>query len=242
MQTFDGGDPSHMRQGTDGTTTTSTTVFVEEETCTDAEMAHTTETVGIVAIQTGVAGTDAGDPCEGLGDNSADANGQGVVVEVCTDLTDWHESIDMNDYSRDSVCEILIYTRGTNCKQYCEGQGRSCMHAQDNLGSGCVIDTGGHLRQTTDANGCLQNWNNQICGCSGGSGGTAPPPPPPRPRSSSPPSNLVGGGGGGGGGPCADFNNDGSTDVTDLLSLLAAFGVSGDGDTDGNGSPMSPTF
>ena len=71
MQTFDGSDPSHMRQGAAGTTTSGVQVFVEEETCTDSEMAHTTETVGIVAIQTGVAGTDAGDPCEGLGDNSA---------------------------------------------------------------------------------------------------------------------------------------------------------------------------
>ena len=71
MNTANGGDPSHMRQGDAGTTTAGVQVFVEEETCTDSEMAHTTEVVGIVAIQSGVAGTDAGDPCEGLGDNSA---------------------------------------------------------------------------------------------------------------------------------------------------------------------------
>ena len=49
MHTFDGGDPSHLRM--DASSATGCTVFVEEETCSDAELAHTTEKVGIVAIQ-----------------------------------------------------------------------------------------------------------------------------------------------------------------------------------------------
>ena len=49
MQTFDGGDPSALRR-TD-TSTTSVSVFVEEETCTDLEQAHTTEVVGVLAIE-----------------------------------------------------------------------------------------------------------------------------------------------------------------------------------------------
>ena len=37
-------------------------------------------------------------------------------------------------------------------------------------------------------------------------------------------------------GPCADLDGDGDTDVSDLLSLLAAFGVDDSGDTDGDGA------
>ena len=36
-------------------------------------------------------------------------------------------------------------------------------------------------------------------------------------------------------GPCADLDGDGDTDVSDLLSLLAAYGVDDSGDTDGDG-------
>ena len=47
MHTFDGGDPSHLRM--DASSATGCTVFVEEETCSDAELAHTPETVHIFA-------------------------------------------------------------------------------------------------------------------------------------------------------------------------------------------------
>ena len=171
MHTFDGGDPSHMRQGDAGVTTEGAQFFVEEEGCTDAEIAHTTETVGIFAVETGVAGSSTGkDPCEGLGSNhisSGNTRNQGEFQEICPNLDDWHTTIDQEGYSRADVCDVLVMTRGTNCRSYCMGQGRLCLRAQDNSGSGCLIDTGGHERQTTDDNGCLQNWNNQICGCSG---------------------------------------------------------------------------
>ena len=52
MQTFDGGDPSHLRLEQTGSS--SCKVFVEEETCSDAELAHTTETVGILAMEPNV--------------------------------------------------------------------------------------------------------------------------------------------------------------------------------------------
>ena len=55
MHTYDGGDPSHMRLQT--LTRTGATMFVEEETCTDAELAHTTETVGVLAVQKGSIGS-----------------------------------------------------------------------------------------------------------------------------------------------------------------------------------------
>ena len=55
IATFDGGDPSHMRMN--GLPTTSgAQIFVEEETCSDAEIAHTTEVVDIIAVVPGVFG------------------------------------------------------------------------------------------------------------------------------------------------------------------------------------------
>ena len=60
MHTFDGGDPSHMRQSS--VTATEAVMWVEEETCTDAELAHTTETVGVLVIEEGAgAGVSGGD-------------------------------------------------------------------------------------------------------------------------------------------------------------------------------------
>ena len=168
MQTANGGDPSHIRQGAT-VDRNGCEVFVEEETCSDAEMNHINEVVGVFAVETGVAGSanEGGNPCDGLGSNTDDANGQGVFVETCPDLAGWHTTIDQSGYAPGEVCDVLVLTRGTNCKEYCEGQGRLCMRAQDNSGAGCLIDEGGHERQTTEDNGCLQDWNNQICGCSG---------------------------------------------------------------------------
>jgi len=57
MQTTDGGDPSHMRQSS--VTTTNAVMWVEEETCSDAELAHTTEVIGVLAVDQGLAGGSA---------------------------------------------------------------------------------------------------------------------------------------------------------------------------------------
>ena len=95
----------------------------------------------------------------------------GSYSEICSDLTEWHATIDMSGYTATDVCTMLVSTGGTTCNQYCESQGRTCMHAQDNAG-GCSLDAG-HDRQDISQNGCNQNWGDQICGCSG------PPPPPP---------------------------------------------------------------
>eukprot|EP01046_Picozoa_sp_COSAG06_P006021 COSAG06_NODE_277_length_18559_cov_3291.783207_1_plen_1033_part_10 len=59
MHTFDGGDPSHMRQSS--VTAEGATFWVEEETCSDAELAHTEETVGVIVMAAGAAG---GEPPE----------------------------------------------------------------------------------------------------------------------------------------------------------------------------------
>ena len=53
FHTHDGGDPSHLRR--EATSKASTKIWVEEETCSDAELAHTTERIAVLAIESGVA-------------------------------------------------------------------------------------------------------------------------------------------------------------------------------------------
>lgn len=48
MQTYDGGDPAGVRMTE--STESGVVVFVEEETCSDADMEHTTEMVGVIAF------------------------------------------------------------------------------------------------------------------------------------------------------------------------------------------------
>ena len=53
MASFNGGDPSSMRIS-GRPSATSVSLFVEEETCTDAEQAHAAEVVGVLAIEASV--------------------------------------------------------------------------------------------------------------------------------------------------------------------------------------------
>ena len=103
------------------------------------------------------------DPCRNL-----DTHGGSVCSSI--DESSWHSTISFSDYSRTEVCEAHVYTRGTTCTEFCEAQGRQCLHAQDNTGSSCNLD-GAHTRQDVGQNGCNQNWGNQICGCSGPTAG-----------------------------------------------------------------------
>lgn len=50
------------------------------------------------------------------------------------------------------------------CKTYCEGQGKTCLRAQDADGGNCNLYDG-HNRQTMLENGCLQSWGDQVCAC-----------------------------------------------------------------------------
>jgi hypothetical protein len=99
------------------------------------------------------------DPCTGL-----DVPGGDTICESITSGS-WHNTVDMSQYDDTAVCFIGAATGGDNCANYCAALGRSCMQAQDNVGA-CGIG-GDHTRQTTEENGCLQNWGGQICGCSG---------------------------------------------------------------------------
>ena len=51
MQTFNGGDPAHLRL-TSAATASGCSIFIEEETCSDAELAHVAETLGVLAVAT----------------------------------------------------------------------------------------------------------------------------------------------------------------------------------------------
>eukprot|EP00656_Telonema_subtile_P004910 TRINITY_DN1223_c0_g1_i2.p1 TRINITY_DN1223_c0_g1~~TRINITY_DN1223_c0_g1_i2.p1 ORF type:complete len:835 (-),score=66.63 TRINITY_DN1223_c0_g1_i2:193-2697(-) len=74
--------------------------------------------------------------------------------------SDWHESIEVAA----SACNMHARTRRGNCLDWCAAKGLVCVHAQDNIGNSCNLDTR-HVRQTNAGNGCSQNWNNQVCGC-----------------------------------------------------------------------------
>eukprot|EP01043_Picozoa_sp_COSAG02_P010260 COSAG02_NODE_357_length_23913_cov_6.793483_8_plen_2934_part_01 len=107
----------------------------------------------------GVEEDDHRDPCHQL-----DTLGGSLCPSI--DDSAWHSTISFSEHSRAEVCDAHVYTRGTTCNEFCESQGRLCMHAQDNTDSSCNLD-GAHARQDVRQNGCNQNWNNQICGCSG---------------------------------------------------------------------------
>ena len=100
--------------------------------------------------------TELADPCDGLDVPAGDT--------VCESISgDWHGTIDLSGYNEDSVCTIGAATRGDNCKGYCAAMGRPCAYAQDNVGA-CGVGHD-HTRQSTEENGCLQNWQGQICAC-----------------------------------------------------------------------------
>ena len=107
------------------------------------------------------------------GSNACDGINPASYTQECSDITEWHATIDMSSYSPTDVCTMLVSTSGSTCGDYCASQGRVCMHAQDNDG-GCAL-AAAHDRQTTVNNGCDQTWGDQICGC-GGAGQTPPPP------------------------------------------------------------------
>ena len=83
--------------------------------------------------------------------------------QICASITgEWHDTIDKSTYDPNLVCEMFAATMGRTCKAYCADFGRDCLHGQDNEG---ICGVGGdHTRQSTDENGCLQEWQGQICG------------------------------------------------------------------------------
>lgn len=173
MATFNGPDPCHLRQFSP-VSDRGAQVFVEEDTCLDAEQAHAAESLALLAIMPTY--NQARGP---LPPHDCSLLDPATYQQECPEITEWHPSIDMSDYVGTPVCTVLVQTGGSTCADYCASQGGVCQHAQDNNG-GCDL-AAEHERQDTAQNGCLQSWGDQICGCSGTSLPTPPPPPPPPP-------------------------------------------------------------
>jgi len=90
----------------------------------------------------------------------------------------------------DATCVAYVMTRGGNCKDWCEDQGLTCQKAMDDSEhqktaptpwlkeeTYCTLHPISSARQTADENGCLQNWNSQICACAAPRPPTVPEPP-----------------------------------------------------------------
>jgi hypothetical protein len=60
--------------------------------------------------------------------------GLGTGDKICRGTLEgaWHSSIDMTSYDPNMVCNINARSDGRSCNEYCEGMGRTCMHAQNN--------------------------------------------------------------------------------------------------------------
>ena len=148
MATFAGADPAHLRQFSP-VTNRGAQVFVEEDTCSDAELAHAAESLSLLVIQPTYAAPHGPMPpsdCSGL-----DA---ATYQQECPMVAEWHASIDMSGYVGTPVCNVLVSTGGSSCIEYCTSQGGTCRHAQDNDG-GCAL-AAAHDRQDTADNGCNQ--------------------------------------------------------------------------------------
>jgi len=114
QHTMDGPDPAALRYTTKGTD--KSTVYVQEESCADSEVEHTTEKIAYFAIETGIVERllvptqVADDQWHHLAYSSGRASGEavyldGVVVSKFHGLasTEWHRGMDFVIGSSDSV-------------------------------------------------------------------------------------------------------------------------------------------
>lgn len=130
-------------------------VTVVRQTLQDCKAGALADTVGYLALWgTSIKKTSEKNPCEGLM----------WYIQECTELSGWHAATNYDKFKDGSACTVLVLTRGSTCKSFCNSQGRDCLYGQDNEGSGCKLNDA-HDRQSTSENGCLQRWNNQVCAC-----------------------------------------------------------------------------
>jgi len=95
---------------------------------------------------------------------------KGLHETTCGTDVNWHESIKPRTDATLRCVPGWAKTSGGTCKQWCEERGYDCLRAQDVHPGRCQINPQ-HTRQTTEENGCLQKWHDQMCEC----GRTAPP-------------------------------------------------------------------
>lgn len=97
------------------------------------------------------------------GDCKSLANDKDVDGECTSWSPPWHSKVG----NRDALgCAVLVETDNDDCDHFCSKVGRRCLRAQDNVGDDCKLDKD-HERRSTKDNGCKQEWNNQVCVCSG---------------------------------------------------------------------------
>mmetsp|Transcript_2049 Transcript_2049/g.4632 ORF Transcript_2049/g.4632 Transcript_2049/m.4632 type:complete len:689 (+) Transcript_2049:32-2098(+) len=82
----------------------------------------------------------------------------------CSDLAGRDCSMELRTWSGRGSCPVLAYTDGT-CEAYCSKYNRSCERAADDVGTGVCALSLAPRGQSTEKNGCLQNWRVQICAC-----------------------------------------------------------------------------
>jgi len=70
----------------------------------------------------------------------------------------------LGSWAGPSTCVHQVSTNGGSCKSYCAVRNMACAKGMDNSGT-CTLNEDGHDRQTTEENGCLQAWGDQICAC-----------------------------------------------------------------------------
>jgi len=94
----------------------------------------------------------------------------GLHETTCGTNLNWHASVGVRTDATKRCVPGWAMTSGGTCKQWCDERGFVCLRAQDNHGGRCTLGPE-HTRQTTDENGCLQQWGDQVCEC----GLTTPP-------------------------------------------------------------------
>lgn len=108
----------------------------------------------------------------------------------CGELTGLDCSEHLSSWAGPRNCAMLAETDGT-CAAYCHRWNRTCLRACDDAGTGdCTLASGGSVRQSMEAHGCLQDWRTQVCVCSEPwrppTTTTTRPPPPTPPRAVEP--------------------------------------------------------
>eukprot|EP00933_Yihiella_yeosuensis_P021330 TRINITY_DN16895_c2_g1_i1.p1 TRINITY_DN16895_c2_g1~~TRINITY_DN16895_c2_g1_i1.p1 ORF type:complete len:648 (-),score=79.45 TRINITY_DN16895_c2_g1_i1:169-2112(-) len=94
-----------------------------------------------------------GDGCNSTSKIQSGCNDMGGID--CTEkLQDWGGG----------HCVAQVATNGTTCHDHCRSRGRHCIKAMNNQGT-CRLHSAGHESQTTEQDGCLQRWADQICVC-----------------------------------------------------------------------------
>jgi len=88
----------------------------------------------------------------------------GLHETTCGTNLNWHGSIQVRTDATKRCVPGFARTAGGSCREWCADRGFVCLRAQDSHGGRCNLWPE-HTRQTTEDNGCLQKWGDQVCEC-----------------------------------------------------------------------------